>query len=46
MRREPREPRAATYRILGDAYVEGLMKDEIYDLFDIKNDGYETFRVV
>jgi Heterokaryon incompatibility protein (HET) len=41
-----RELGASTYRILGDSYVEGLMKGEIYDLFDIEKDGYETFRVV
>jgi hypothetical protein len=41
-----REAGASTYRILGDAYTEGLMKGEIYDLFDIKKDGYEKFRVV
>jgi hypothetical protein len=41
-----RQPRADTYHILGDAYVEGLMKGEVFECFDISKNGYEKFRIV
>jgi Heterokaryon incompatibility protein (HET) len=37
---------APTHSILGDAYVDHLMAGEVFELFDIEKDGYETFRVI
>jgi Heterokaryon incompatibility protein (HET) len=41
-----RQPGTNAYHILGDAYVDGLMKGEVFDTADIKKNGYERFRIV
>lgn len=35
----------AKCRILGRAYVDGLMDGEVFDLHDFEKRGYETFTV-
>jgi hypothetical protein len=37
-----RIPHDAKYRILGRAYVDGLMDGEVFDLRDFEKHGYET----
>lgn len=37
---------ASKYRILSDSYVEGLIKGEVLESFDLENMGYETFSIV
>ena len=40
-----RIPHDAKYRILGRAYVDGLMDGEVFDLRDFEKHGYETVTI-